>query len=136
VDDDGIDTLNADVMMEDVISRNCFDKGTSIFSRNVTITRGLFVDNDLGISAKDDATVKLDFVTVANNDTFGIQAENKDGDDQPSFFTISNSIIHGPGLIGTDFDPADITATFSNIGEEWPGTGNFNSDLGNYCRRQ
>ena len=128
VDDDGIDTLNADVMMEDVISRNCFDKGTSIFSRNVTITRGLFVDNDLGISAKDDATVRLDFVTVANNDTFGIQAENKDGDDQPSFFTISNSIIHGPGLIGTDFDPADITATFSNIGEEWPGTGNFNSD--------
>ncbi|MEN8864845.1 MAG: lamin tail domain-containing protein [Akkermansiaceae bacterium] len=128
VDDDGIDTLDAIVTMEDVISRNCFDKGTSIFSNDVTITRGLFVDNDLGISAKDDANVTLDFVTVANNATFGIQAENKDGNDQPSFFSISNSIIQGAEPIGTDYDIGDITATYSNISEDWIGTGNINSD--------
>ena len=127
-DDDGIDTLDANVTMEDVISRNCFDKGTSLFGNTITITRGLFVDNDLGVSAKDDADVTLDFVTIANNTTFGIQAENKDGNDQPSFFTISNSIIQGAAPIGTDYDPADITATYSNIGEAWPGTGNINAD--------
>ncbi|YCM42810.1 lamin tail domain-containing protein [Verrucomicrobiaceae bacterium 227] len=128
VDDDGIDTLNANVTMEDVISRNCFDKGTSLFSNNITITRGLFVDNDLGVSAKDDANVTLDFVTIANNSTFGIQAENKDGNDQPSFFTISNSIIQGTDPIGTDYDIADITARYSNIGEAWTGVGNLNAD--------
>ncbi|MGI9242199.1 MAG: hypothetical protein ACR2RV_15480, partial [Verrucomicrobiales bacterium] len=127
-DDDGIDTLNAAVVMEDVISRNCFDKGTSIFSDTVSITRGLFVDNDLGVSAKDDADVTLDFVTVANNTTFGIQAENKDGNDEPSFFTISNSIIQGADPIGTDYDPGDITVTYSDVGEAWPGLGNINAD--------
>jgi hypothetical protein len=127
-DDDGIDTLDADVTMEDVISRNCFDKGTSLFSNNISITRGLFVDNDLGVSAKDAANVTLDFVTIANNGTFGIQAENKDGNDEPSFFIISNSIVQGRDPIGTDYDPADITAIYSLIGEEWPGPGVFNAD--------
>ncbi|MFT5105844.1 MAG: hypothetical protein ACI9UA_001466 [Pseudoalteromonas tetraodonis] len=127
-DDDGIDTLDGDLVIEDVISRNCFDKGMSNLNGEVSVVRGLFVNNDIGISAKAGANLTLDFVTSANNVTIGIQAENKTGSDAASFYSISNSIIVSPDPIRTDYDPADITATYSDIGEAWPGTGNINAD--------
>ncbi len=129
MDDDGIDTLNADVTMEEVISRNCGDKGASLFTKNITITGGLFVNNSIGISAKDDARVTLEFVTVANNELVGIQAENKDGNDDPSFYTIRNSIIWGnPDAVRTDYDPEDISMSYCDLEEPWEGLGNINSD--------
>lgn len=129
MDDDGIDTLNADVVMEDVISRNCADKGASLFSEDVSIVRGLFVNNDTGISAKDAARVTLNHVTIAGNAVIGIQAENRDGNDAPSFYTIDNAIVWGnTDDIRTDYDPADITVAYSDIGETWSGVGNLSSD--------
>ena len=76
MDDDGIDTLDADVNVFNVISRNCADKG-QYFGEDVSITGGLFVNNDIGISAKDDARVTLDFVTVAGNQSIGIKLKIK-----------------------------------------------------------
>ncbi|MFP6873591.1 MAG: lamin tail domain-containing protein [Verrucomicrobiales bacterium] len=129
IDDDGIDTLDADVVLEEVISRNCGDKGASLFTEDITITGGLFVNNSIGISAKDDARVTLKFVTVANNELVGIQAENKDGSDDPSFYTISNSIIWGNAdAIRTDYDPEDISVSYCDLEEPWDGSGNINSD--------
>ena len=129
MDDDGIDTLDADVNAINVISRNCSDKGASIFSEDVSITGGLFVNNDIGISAKDDARVRLEFVTVAENQSVGIQAENKDGNDAPSFYTIENSIIWGNNdPIRTDFDDIDIAINYAIVGEDWQGEGIISAD--------
>ncbi|MCH2061284.1 MAG: lamin tail domain-containing protein [Verrucomicrobiales bacterium] len=129
MDDDGIDTLDADVNVINVISRNCADKGASLFSEDVSITGGLFVNNDIGISAKDNARVSLDFVTVAGNQSIGIQAENKDGNDAPSFYAIENSIIWGnENEIRTDFEDGDITVSYSILGEEWEGEANIFAD--------
>ena len=129
MDDDGVDTLDADVNLFNVISRNCGDKGASLFSEDISIIGGLFVNNDIGISAKDDARVSLNFVTITSNESVGLQAENKDGNDDPSFYTISNSIIWGNGdAVRTDFDPQDINIIYSIVEESWEGSGNINSD--------
>ncbi len=120
-DDDGIDTLGAEgLVIEDVICRDCFDKGMSVNGGSVSVVRGLFVENDIGISAKNDGNVTLDFVTSADNTSIQIQAENKTGSDPPSFFTISNSILWGGDPIRTDYDPTDIVVTHSDVGETWP----------------
>ena len=129
MDDDGVDTLDADVNIFNIISRNCDDKGASLFSEDISITGGLFVNNDIGISAKDDARVNLDFVTVANNRSIGIQSENKDGNDDPSFYTIRNSIVWGnEDAIRTDFTDDDISIGYSIVDEDWEGPGIVNGD--------
>ncbi|MCP4849223.1 MAG: hypothetical protein GY899_14875 [Verrucomicrobiaceae bacterium] len=129
MDDDGVDTLDADVDLINVISRNCADKGASLFSEDVSINGGLFVNNDIGLSAKDDARVSLNYVTVTDNESVGIQAENKDGNDDPSFYTISNSIIWGNAdQVRTDFGQDDISIKYSIVGEEWEGLGNLIDD--------
>lgn len=126
MDDDGIDTLDADVLAEGIICRNCSDKGISVFGASLELNGGLLVNNAIGISAKDDARVTLDNVTISGNDEIGLQVENKNGDDDPSEYTISNSIIWGNGLsVRTDYNEEDIVIDGSIVEGGWVENQNF-----------
>ena len=108
-EDDGIDTLNADVIIENCLVREMGDKGMSMLGGSAAVRECLFTGCDIGFSAKDDASAVIDFCTIVDNTSIGLQAENKNGDDAPSFYNISNSIIwNNSEDIRTDYDPADV----------------------------
>ena len=120
-EDDGIDTLGADVVIEDCLVREMGDKGMSMLGGTATVRNSLFTNCDIGFSAKNDARALLDFCTITDNSSIGIQAENKNGDDAPSFYEISNSIIwNHPEDIRTDYDPTDIDLQHTLVGLQWP----------------
>ena len=133
-DDDGIDTLDADLVVEDCLCRNIADKGMSMLGGTATVTRSLFTACDIGFSAKNDARAILQFCTITGNESLGLQAENKNGDDDPSFYEITNSIIwNNTSEIRTDYDPTDITIDHTLTGQPWPDAGtqdpsNLNTD--------
>ncbi len=132
-DDDAIDTLRADVTVEDYIIRDFFDKGVSIFGGEVNLDRVLIAGNGIGISAKESgygvALINVSSATIEGNDV-GIQAEDKFGETNVTVtFNITNSIIEADNAdsdpIYTDYDPTNIIIRYSNVGEVWPGTGNI-----------
>ena len=132
-DDDGIDTLGAEITVEDCIARDFADKGASLFHGPTTFRRFLSVDNGIGISAKTDdgvhMPISIDHATLAGN-AIGIAAEDKN--DQPLAdirYTIENSIIRASNrAIETDYDPSNISISFSDVEGSWPGEGNFDAD--------
>ncbi|MDP6524503.1 MAG: choice-of-anchor Q domain-containing protein [Kiritimatiellia bacterium] len=135
-DDDAIDTLRAEVTVEDYIIRDFFDKGVTVFGAEVTLNRVLITDNGIGVSAKQTdygtARVNISSATIEGNDV-GIQAEDKYGEPNVTIlFFITNSIIEadntGSDPVHTDYDPTNIVIHYSNVGEPWPGTGNISSD--------
>ena len=120
-EDDGIDTLGADVFIEDCLVRGMGDKGMSMLGGTATVRKSLFTNCNIGFSAKDDARALLDFCTITENSSIGIQAENKNGDDAPSFYDVSNSIIwNNQEDIRTDYNPADIELQHTLVGLPWP----------------
>ena len=121
-EDDGIDTLDAEnLIVDECISRGITDKGMSLQGGSATVTRSIFTGCDIGFSAKNDANVTMDFCTITGNTSIGIQAENKNGTDDPSFYHTSNSIIwNNLDDVRTDYDPADIVIVHSLIGQPWP----------------
>ena len=125
MDDDGIDTLDAEVIAEGVICRNCGDKGISVFGGSFELKKGLLINNSIGISAKDDADVILEKVTISGNKSVGLQVENKDGNDEPSRFSVINSILWGnEETIVTDYTENDIRVESSIVEGEWQGGNN------------
>ncbi len=154
VDDDGIDTLQADLTIEDYIVRDAFDKGVSVYDDEVTVRWSLIVDNatdsedntSSSISAKAYAnhsvTVNLDHVTVrgvrqAGTTDVGIEARWKFGDATPVTITynVSNCIIDATRSVKNDYadDPASTLAfniDYSNLyGTGFAGgVGNLNAD--------
>ena len=138
MDDDGIDTLDAKISASGIISRNCADKGISVLGGEFQLDEALLVNNSIGISAKDDADVSLKNITISGNTIVGIQVENKNGDDEPSRYSVSNSIFWGnQESIATDYDDDDIAIADSIIEGGWqdninedplfrdPGSGDF-----------
>jgi len=134
VDDDGLDTLRSDIDVVDFVTRDCFDKGVSIYGGVVNFDRMISVNNDIGISAKEQdpgrpgPVVTVDHATIVG-DSMGVQAEDKFG--VPNLvveYWFSNSIIVAPDPIRTDYDPGDIHVHYSNVGESWTGLGNINLD--------
>ena len=120
-DDDGIDTLDADLLVENCLSRNVADKGMSMLGGSATVSNSLFTACDIGFSAKNDARAILRFCTITGNTTIGMQAENKNGNDDPSFYEVTNSIIwNNTTNIRTDYDPSDISVLHTLIGQPWP----------------
>ncbi len=127
MDDDGIDTLDADVLAEGIICRNCSDKGISAFGGSLQLNGGLLVNNGIGISAKDDSKVILTGVTISGNSEVGLQVENKDGDDDPSEYTVNNSILWGNEVeVRTDYSEEDIDINGSIVEGGW--SDNQNTD--------
>ena len=131
-DDDGLDTLHAQVRAEDCIIRNCADKAVTVFGGEVQLDHVLLVDSKVGISTKDTGQgkprVEVDFATIAGCQ-IGIEARDKTG--QPDVvidYRIRNSIILGVNPVRTDYDPQSIHIDYSTLGETWPGTGNAVQD--------
>ncbi len=128
--DDGLDTLRATVLVEDYIFRNMADKGVSVYGGEVTLNRIVSADNDIGISAKDEthAVVHLDHATITGN-TWGVQAENKDGgkpDGVVEYF-VTNSIVYGNSqwAVRSDYALDPITFDHSIVGEAWVSDGGY-----------
>ncbi|MFT4640666.1 MAG: hypothetical protein ACI8T1_003996, partial [Verrucomicrobiales bacterium] len=118
-DDDGFDTLTADVEIRESIFRDCADKGVSINSESAVLKRCLMVGNVYGVQGKSEfntVSLSLDHCTLAKNQTSVLIAGN------PESISIRNSIlsaisqeIEGPSL-------AEIAYSLSL--SELPGTGN------------
>lgn len=136
-DDDGIDTLSADVNVERCIIRNWPNpnedaKGISAFSRTVTVRRCLITDCWVGVSAKTTAGASAT-VNIQNSTIIGISntigAQFKANAPGPIIdFRITNSILWGIDALKTDFGPTNFTIGYCDIAEAWPGTGNLSSD--------
>jgi len=139
-DDDCIDTLGSTVTIEDMVIRDASDKGISVYDGEVFINRCLVTDNSLAaedgtgssISAKghsgETVTVHIDRSTVVGRD-IGIEGRNKYGvPDVAIEYYVTNSIVLADDAVKTDYDPADIHISYSDVSEDWPGTGNINAD--------
>jgi hypothetical protein len=144
-DDDGIDTLNSQVLIENYIVRDGLDKGISVFNGGtvgVTVRYSQIVDNTklsedpstAQVSAKADngatATVNIEHSTILGTVNPGIHAENKTAQNTANiFFNVSNSIIRSPDSVSVDapYDPNRIVITYSNIGEAWNFAGSGNN---------
>jgi hypothetical protein len=139
VDDDAVDTLGASIILEHSIVRNADNpdtgaKGLSMIGGQNTLRYNLFVDNSTGINLKGQASDNLSGTTAIDHLTLvgsaeGIVVEDKFGIPNADLhFIVSNSIIRATDAVLTDYDPADITITYSNVSEAWPGVGNINVD--------
>ncbi len=138
-DDDGIDTLNPDVLIENIIIRDMTNtnddpKGITILEGDNIIRNVLMVNVDIGISAKAQGGAPnisrnvVDHVTIVAN-SIAIQAEDKNGIPTAEiYYDITNSILRAPDAIRTDYDPSQITVNYTNASEVWPGAGNQTAD--------
>jgi len=128
--DDGLDTLHATVLVEDYIFRNMADKGISVFGGEVTLNDIISVNNNIGISAKDDshAVVHIDHATISGN-TWGVQAENKGGgmDNGLVEYFITNSIVYGntQWSVRSDYPLDPIRFDHSIVGDAWISDGGY-----------
>ncbi|HPD47711.1 MAG TPA: lamin tail domain-containing protein [Anaerohalosphaeraceae bacterium] len=150
IDDDGLDTLGADITIEDYIIRDIKDKGISVNAGETTIKRCLVVETNLApedptvaaIAAKvgegATAVVRMDRSTVVATRTdgvvdYGIQSHDKYGINAGTvIWHVTNSIIDATDPIAVDDPPYstfDMHVDFSNAWDEvWPGTGNIHAD--------
>ncbi|MHB1034559.1 MAG: lamin tail domain-containing protein [Pirellulales bacterium] len=138
--DDGIDTLQSTITVEDTIVRDTNDKAVSVYGGVVNISRSLFVHNGFAsedasgaaVSAKETGTntavVNMDRTTIAGSD-IGIQAHDKYGAPNAVIkYFVTNSIIRATDAVETDYDPAGFVISYSDLSETWPGAGNTTTD--------
>lgn len=135
-DDDGIDTLDPVVTVEDCIIRDWSNlledaKGISVFNGATTVKRSLIVDCTVGISAKTTSSVRVNISesTLTRNNT-NVLAQKKSTAPGPIVdYRITNSILWGVSdSVQSDFAPTNFTIGFCNLSEPWPGTNNLVSD--------
>ncbi|HEV7866965.1 MAG TPA: lamin tail domain-containing protein, partial [Chthoniobacteraceae bacterium] len=133
--DDALDCLAGDLLVEECIIRNAFDKGVSLLRNNITIRRTQIIDNDIGISAKTQDpetavpfTCTLENVTIVceehptntSDGTFhsvGLHTRNKYGTATANLpWVVRNSIIsayepvrHDYPVAGNPFPNTNIT---------------------------
>jgi len=149
-DDDGIDTLDAIVTIEDVIVRDFGDKGISVFGGEATISRCLVVENNkkpedptvvsIGAKAHSGGTtiVNMDHTTVVASEVtlptvdVGIQSHNKYGETSGEIiWNVTNCIIDAtdPVDFQAPYLESDIHISYSDLFDEtWTGTGNITGD--------
>lgn len=136
-DDDGLDTLDSIVQVDDCIIRDWNNlledaKGISVFNGATHVRRSLVVDSTVGINAKWSGGSPT-FVTI-NNCTIGgcptnVMAGYKANAPGPFIdIRITNCVIWGGKAAHSDFAPTNFTIVFSDLTEAWPGTGNLSTD--------
>jgi len=141
--DDGIDTLDANVTIEDCIIRDWFHvnpaedpKGISAFNQEVILRRCLIVDNFIGLNAKayappNFARVIIDQCTIDGIST-AVAAGIKGNAPGPAIdIRITNSILRSVDAVRSDFDPVTLTnftIGYCNVSETVVGEGNFTAD--------
>ena len=136
-DDDGIDTLDSIVNVDNTILRDWNNviedaKAISVFSGATHIRRCLITDSTVGVSAKTGAgssvTVTINNSTIVNNLT-NVLAQFKANAPGPVVdYRITNSVLWGGDAVQSDFAATNFTIDYSDLSEVWPGTGNLNSD--------
>lgn len=132
--DDAIDTLNADVTVENCIIRDWPNpaedaKGISVFHGNVSLKRCLLANVYVGASAKSSGPATLlevDHCTIISI-TQGVAATYKDNATAGNItINVSNSIVKSPDALSSDFGPEKFASvTFNILSEAWPGLGNL-----------
>ena len=136
-DDDGIDTLDSVVNVDNTILRDWNSvvedaKAVSVFSGATHLRRCLITDSTVGVSAKTGAgssvTVTINSSTIVNNLT-NVLAQFKANAPGPVVdYRITNSVLWGGDAVQSDFAATNFTIVYSDLSEVWPGTGNLNSD--------
>ncbi|HUS33737.1 MAG TPA: Ig-like domain-containing protein, partial [Verrucomicrobiae bacterium] len=136
-DDDGVDTLDAHVTIEDCIIRdwpnpNEDAKGVSGFHGEVILRRNLIVNTFAGVSTKSSgplAVLRLDHCTIRGVDR-GIAAATKSTANAGNInIYMTNCIVTAADSIVSDFTPDKfVSVTYCAFGENWPGIGNLNVD--------
>jgi hypothetical protein len=148
-DDDGIDTLDSDIVVQDCIIRGCKDKAISVFGGETTVLYGLLVGNNLApedptiasIAAKSfeggTVIVNIDHATIIASRSpgridAGIQSHNKYGVKKGTIiYNMTNSIVDAtePVSIQAPYLKSDIHISYSDlVGTAWPGIGNLIAD--------
>jgi hypothetical protein len=138
--DDGIDTLDADVTIEDSIIRDWFHpsddpKGISAFNGTVRVVGCLVRDCLIGISAKAYAPPARANLYIESSTILGITnsvaaaiKSNAQGPDVAIFIT--NSIIRSQDALRSDFSAAltNFMIGYSSLSEPFEGTGIITND--------
>lgn len=137
-DDDGIDTLDSVISVEDCIIRDWHNlgedaKGISIFNGATHVNRSLIVDCTVGISAKCYEPPESVLVTINNSTVTGnltnVLAQKKSNAPGPIIdYRITNSVLWGGDAVASDFAPTNFTIVYSDMSEPWEGTGNITED--------
>lgn len=136
-DDDAIDTLAANVLIENCILRdwpnpNEDAKGVSVFHGEVHLDRCLIVNCYMGVSGKssgDLSSIHIDHCTISGIER-GVSAAWKANATAGNIAVyITNSIVLAADAIHSDFGPEKYqSVTFCNLSESWPGEGNLWGD--------
>jgi hypothetical protein len=136
-DDDGIDTLDSVVQVEDSIIRDWNNlgedaKGLSIFNGATHVRRSLVVDCTVGIAAKWSGgattliTINSSTVTRCLTNVYAQKKSNAPG---PFIdYQITNCVLWGGDPVQSDFGPTNFTIVYSALSEPWEGTGNITND--------
>jgi hypothetical protein len=141
-DDDGIDTLSSTVTVEGCILRDWAStvedaKAISGFNGVVNVHRCLITDSTVGIAAKANAgtpaRINLTQTTMMGNLTNVIAAYKANAPGPIIDIRITNCVLWGGNPIHSDFDGGVNNSTnfiirYSDVGENWTGAGNINSD--------
>jgi hypothetical protein len=136
-DDDGIDTLGANVSVANTIIRNWSNlgedaKGISIFSGEARIRRCLIVDSTVSIAAKttpgDSARVSINDSTITGISNSVVAAFKSNATGPVIDIRITNCIMRCLDAVKSDFGPTNFTIRYCNISETWPGEGNDSAD--------
>jgi hypothetical protein len=138
-DDDGLDTLGANMTVERSIFRNMNSgvdadgKGLSLFNGVTHLKRCLVVDCITSISTKwgsGPATlVTINECTILGTSNSVVAAIKPPGAPGPFIdYRITNSILRSIDAVKSDFGPTNFTIAYCNISEDWPGEGNQTAD--------
>ena len=133
-DDDAVDTLGANVQVDNSIIRDFCDKGVSVLDGSLSVNKALIVDHNFGISAKSQSSnvtipigVNQSTIAVATN---GIATINKYGGQTNvnGIYHVTNTIIRSAFSVVTDYDPANFHLRYCNISPTVSGVGNTASN--------
>jgi hypothetical protein len=135
-DDDGIDTLDSVVNIDNTILRDWNSvvedaKAISVFNGATHLRRCLITDSTVGVAAKwsggSATTVTINHSTITGNGT-NVLAQIKGNAPGPLIdYRITNSVLWGGDAVQSDFGPTNFTIVYSDISEPWSGLGNLNS---------
>lgn len=141
-DDDGIDTLDPVITVDNCIIRDWNNlledaKGISVFNGATTVRRSLIVNCTVGIAAKTTAaaTVRVNIFesTLTRNGT-NVLAQFKSTAPGPRVdYRITNSVLWGGNPVHSDFEPnstnsTNFTIAYCNLSETNAGDGNILAD--------
>lgn len=130
-DDDGIDTLGADIVVEDCILRDWLNpaedaKAISVFNGETRVVRSLVANCFAGVAAKSDgpqARVVVEQSTITT-DTVGLSAVTKANASAGNvLFLVTNAIVQAAEAIHTDFGATNFQVGYCVLSTGWSGAG-------------